>query len=115
MKTNQNDYELYSFLKAVRGNWHNALFLSCGYCTCTQNPGCKGFLLAVDADGCPILMPVEKISILTGEDIEPEGCLAIVEKQLFETVYSLYLEWHTSSMTGCPLYQLCQMPRKAQT
>ena len=106
VKETKNQSELYLFLKAVRGNWHNALYLSCRHCTCTQHPQCEGFLMTADADGSLILMPVDAIRSLTGEDIEPEGCLGIMEKRIFETLYSLYIEWHVVSETDCQLMQL---------
>lgn len=108
MKETKNHNELYPFLKAVRGNWHNALYLSCRQNDCPQHPRCVGFLMTPDADGRPILMPADVMRSLTGEDIEPEGCLGTMEKQKFETLYSLYIEWHTISQTDCPLLQLCQ-------
>lgn len=108
VKESKNQSELYHFLKAVRGNWHNALYVSCRHCNCIQHPHCEGFLMTADADGSLILMPVDVIRSLTGEDIEPEGCQGIVEKRIFETLYSLYIEWHAVSETDCPLLQLCE-------
>ena len=32
----------------------------------------------------------------------------MMEKQVFETLYSLYIEWHTVSQNECPLLQLSQ-------
>lgn len=115
VKENQNHNELYPFLKAVRGNWHNAMYLSCRNSTCPQHPHCGGFLMTADADGHPILMPVDVMRSLSGEDIEPEGCLGTMEKRTFETLYSLYIEWHTDSQTECPLQQLHQAGIKTQT
>lgn len=115
VKENQNHNELYPFMKAVRGSWHNALYLSCRQSTCTQHESCQDFLMAADADGHPILIPVDEMRSLSGEDIEPGGCLGTMEKQKFETLYSLYIEWHTVSQTGCPLLQLYQESMKAQT
>lgn len=106
VKESQNHSELYPFMKAVRGSWHNALYLSCRQSTCTQHESCQDFLMAADADGHPILIPVDMMRSLSGEDIEPGGCLGTMEKQKFETLYSLYIEWHTVSQTGCPLLQL---------
>lgn len=71
--------------------------------------------MTAGAEGHPILIPVAVIRSLTGEDIEPEGCLCVVEKRIFETLYSLYIEWHTVSQTGCPLLQLYQAGVKGHT
>ena len=108
VKENKNNSEFYPFLKAVRGNWHNALYISCRQCACTQLPRCEGFLMTADADGRPILIPVDVLRSLTGEDIEPEGCLGTMDKRRFETLYSLYIEWNTVSKADCPLLQLCR-------
>ena len=108
MNIHQNQNVFYPFMKAVRGNWHNAMYLPCRYCTCTQKPHCEGFLMTADADGQLLLAPIEEIRSLTGEDIEPGDCLGVLEKRVFETLYSLYLEWHTLSSSGCPLLQLYQ-------
>lgn len=45
--------KIYSFLRAVRGNWRNAIFVSCdcGHCMCGRTTPCFGFLLAVDECG----------------------------------------------------------------
>ena len=103
--------KMYPFLKAVRGNWHNALFIKCDYDVCphSQAPPCEGFLLTIDADGTPILMPVRILQQSSGESIEPEECRAVLNKQAFEAVYSLYIEWHTVSSIGCPLLELCKI------
>lgn len=106
MKENKTHTELYPFMKAVRGNWHNALYLSCRQSSCTGHESCRNLLVAVDAEGRPILMPVDAMRSLSGEDIEPGDCLGTMEKRKFETLYSLYIEWHTVSQTDCPLQQL---------
>lgn len=106
---NSNKCKIYPFLKATCGCWHNALFIKCENTICPhgQSPPCEGFLMAVDADGSPILMPVNVLRQLSGESIEPEECRAVLGKQIFESVYGLYIEWHTIS-SGCPLPELCQ-------
>ncbi len=111
---NQKKCNIYPFLKAVRGNWHNALFIKCEYTVCphSQSPPCEGFLMAVDADGSPILMPAKVLQQLSGESIEPESCQAVIGQRTFESVYGLYIEWHTVSSTGCPLMELCRASDK---
>lgn len=106
----QNNYLLYPFLQAVRGNWRNALYLKCGRKVCPYGRVmlCEGFLMAAAADGAPILMPVRYFRLLTGEPVEPEECRGILTQQAFEAVYSLYIEWHTLSSRDCVLKQLCQ-------
>ncbi|MCM1192530.1 MAG: hypothetical protein NC548_39560 [Lachnospiraceae bacterium] len=112
MKTlNQSNCKLYSFLKAARGNWHNALFVKCTHSACPYGHSgiCKGFLLIADADGTPLLADVETVRRLTHEEIEPEGCQGILNQRAFISAYSSYLEWHTEDDSLCPLRQLCQL------
>lgn len=71
--------------------------------------------MTADADGRPILIPVNALRSLTGEYIEPEGCLGTMDKRRFETLYSLYIEWNTVSQADCPLLQLCRTSMTAQT
>ncbi len=108
---NQKKCKIYPFLKAVRGNWHNALFIKCEYAVCphSQSPPCEGFLMSVDADGSPILIPAKIMKHLSGESIEPGECQTVLGKRTFETIYGLYIEWHTVSSTDCPLLELCQL------
>lgn len=101
--------KLYPFLKAIRGNWHNAIFLPCcGTCSYELKFPCEGYLLAADAEGFPILMPVQHFRKLTRESISAEDCRSILEVQAFQSAYSLYIEWHTISSHECPLQQLSQ-------
>lgn len=108
MKKSKYHNELYPFMKAVRGNWHNALYLSCKQTICTQYKSCPDFLMAVDADGHPLLLSVETLRSMTGEDIEPGDCLGAIDKQKFGTLFSLYIEWHTVSQADCPLLQILE-------
>lgn len=104
----QTNYTLYSFMRAVRGNWHNALFINCNCQSCSHRGHlpCKGFLMAADADGRPLLMPVETLRRLTGESVEASECRGILDKQAFESAFSQYIEWHTISDEDCSLRQL---------
>lgn len=63
--------------------------------------------MVADAEGIPIVMPVEYVRHLTGESISREECRGVLGTQTFETAYSLYIEWHTLSSRECPLRQLC--------
>lgn len=112
----QQNCNIYPFLKAVHGCWHNALFIKCEHTTCPhgQSPPCEGFLMAVGADGSPILIPVNILRQLTGESIEPEECRTVLGKKTFEAVYGLYIEWHIIPSTGCSLLELCQISDKCR-
>lgn len=106
---NQPSRKLYSFLKAVRGNWRNAFYIACPDCPYGQKDTCHGFLFTADAQGIPLFMSVEELKHLTGESIEPEECRACIGRQAFESVYALYLEWHTVSDQACPVIQINEM------
>ena len=60
---NQSNCKLYPFLKATRGNWHNALFVKCTHSICPHGHSaiCKGFLFTADADGTPLLVDAEAV------------------------------------------------------
>lgn len=66
--------------------------------------------MAADAEGIPIIIPIEQFRELTGEDILSEECRSVLGLQAFEAAYALYLEWHTISSQDCPIRQLCQDP-----
>lgn len=107
---NQNHCKFYSFMRATRGNWRNTLYVICGCtsCPCGQSPPCEGFLMAADADGSLIVMPVEIVRQFTGESLEPSECRGTLVRKTFEAVFSQYIEWHTLSDSGCPLLKLYQ-------
>ena len=104
-------HKLYAFLKATKGNWHNAIHIKCSSLLCPHGSlmPCEGFLIAIDADGSPIFMPVETLRKLTGDSIDPEECCITLNKQTFETAYAQYVEWHTVSSESCSLRQLCEI------
>lgn len=109
--------KFYSFLKAAHGNWHNAIFLFCTHRNCPYGHPhlCEGYLMVADAEGIPILMPVEHVRRLTGESISREECRSALGMPAFEAAYSLYIEWHTISSRDCPLRQLCQFTEIVST
>lgn len=105
---NQPRYKIYLFLKAVRGNWRNALFLKCDSTHCPyEQSSCEGYLLTADDNGTLLLIPASYFRQLTGEAITPDECIGILTRSTFEKVYHLYIEWNTTSSTDCSLKQLC--------
>lgn len=62
--------------------------------------------MAGDADGRPVLIPVNTFRTLTGESVEAAGCRGSLCKQAFEAAFSQYIEWHTISDADCSLQQL---------
>lgn len=102
-------YKQYAFLKAARGNWHNAIYIKCNSLLCPHGNlmPCEGFLMAIDADGSPIFISVNTLRKLSGEPIDPEECCITLNKRTFEAAYAQYVEWHTTSPESCSLKQLC--------
>lgn len=99
---------LYPFLKAARGNWHNALYVKCGHSCCPYGARdtCQGFLFAAGADGTPLLIPTETFQALTGESVDADECQGILWQHAFISAYAIYIEWHVLSDSDCPLKQL---------
>lgn len=102
--------KMYQFLKATRGNWHNSIYIKCSSLLCLHGNlmPCEGFLMAIDADGSPIFMPVDVLRKFSREAIDPEECCIILNKHTFEAAYAQYVEWHTASPESCSLKQLCE-------
>lgn len=101
---------LYSFLQAARGNWRNALSIECRDCPHGREPHCPGFLMTMDSEGRPILMPVELLQQTTCEIIDVEECLASLDRGGFEALYGRLIEWTVSSPRDCPLLELSTRP-----
>ncbi|OUO75172.1 hypothetical protein B5F54_05195 [Anaeromassilibacillus sp. An250] len=68
---------------------------------------CSGFLLTVDECGQVMLLPAETIHELTGEEVEPAECSAVLSHRSFDAAFSKYIEWHTPDPSACTLRQLC--------
>lgn len=99
-------FQLYSFLHAAYGSWHNAFFIGCRDCPYGRDPRCAGFLLAADAEGRPILMPVELLRQSSGEVVEVDECVTALDRRDFEMLYGRLIEWTVSSPGACPLLEL---------
>lgn len=100
-----NTSDLYAFLKAARGNWRNALFVRCQKAACPCRQNCSGFLFCADADGKPLILLAEQFSQLTGEQIDPSECVALLDCTAFESAYSLWLEWNAADPHTCACSQ----------
>lgn len=83
--------QLYLFLSACGGNWRNTIFVSC-----PESDSIPGVLMAVDRDGCPVIMELESFHQMTGEQIDPAECYGQLSKDAFESVFAQYLLWHTN-------------------
>lgn len=103
---------LYAFLKAVEGNWRNAVFISCSSPThlCDGGTGREGFLLSADDLGRPLLVSVETYRKYTGEPICPDECCSTIPCQTFTALYGQYLKWNLSDSSHCQLEQISMSP-----
>ena len=104
----QHNCAIYPFLKATKGNWRNAIFVSCDCIACPYGhmPFCEGYFMTASSDGAPFILSVERYRAITKEPIEPAECCGTISRQAFEATYSLYLQWHLSSLQDCPLRAL---------
>ena len=101
--------KFYSFLRATGGNWRNAIFISCDceVCTHEHEKPCSGFLFTVDECGQVMLLSAESVHQLTGEQVDPAECSAVLPRRSFESAFSKYIEWHMPDPSNCTLHQLC--------
>lgn len=97
---------LFAFLNAARGNWRNSIFIECRTCPYGRLEPCVGFLLAPDSEGRPVLLPADVIYKLTGVSADKSECQAILSRQCFETLFSLWLDWQTNLPRSCALLQI---------
>ena len=104
--------QLYTFLKAAKGNWRNAIFVSCSSPACpyTKPSGREGFFLSADDLGQPLLVSVEVYRKCSGEPMCTDECCSAIPCQAFLSMYSEYLTWHLPASDSCPLDQLCVLP-----
>lgn len=63
--------------------------------------------MTADADGVPLLVPVNAFETFAGESIEPDECCGAMDKHAFEAVFGLAIQWRTVSQTACPLQVFC--------
>jgi len=92
----------FEFLHAARGNWRNAMFIECSACPHESKNPCSGYLLISDADGKPIILPVDTLNVVSAK----EECVAVLDRRQFESLYSLWIEWQVDSPEACPLREL---------
>ena len=104
----QKNCKVYAFLKAIRGNWRNAIYVSCEKETCPygHNPACTGFLLTTNEYGQPMVISETDFLRITGEPIDASECHGTLTREAFESMYAQYVYWNIDSSRDCPLYIL---------
>ena len=102
---------IYPFLKATKGNWRNAIYITCDCVVCPygHNPNCEGYLLSASSDGTPLVLSVERYRAISKEHVDSAECCGKISRRAFEACHSLYLQWHLSSMQDCPLHTCSQV------
>ena len=90
--------QLYLFLTACSGSWRNTVHISC-----QEETDGSGYLLAVDRDGQPVILPVQRFYELTGEQIDPTECCGQLTEAGFESLYAQYLLWKCTLAKEHPL------------
>lgn len=92
--------ELYHFLKCVKGNWRNAIYIECYNCPYSSLM-CSGYLLTADAELKPVLYPIKKLCEMTDDVISKEECIGIVDRNVFDSLYYSWLLWNTQTTKEC--------------
>ena len=105
--------QLYEFLRAAGGNWRNSVFIECRACPYGRPEPCSGFLLAPCADGRPAILPADAIREASGTEADKAECLAVMSREAFEALYSLWLTWEMESAKECALQNIAgREPRR---
>ena len=101
----QNNCKVYAFFKAIRGNWRNAIYVSCDQPTCPygHHPACTGYLLATNEYGHPLVISEADFIRLSGEPIEATECRGTITRDAFESMYAQYVYWQIDSSRDCPI------------
>ncbi len=76
----------YNFLAACRGNWRNSIYIS-------GKDSPRGFLLAPDRDGRPVIVETGALQQLSGEQIDPAECRGQLTESGFRDLFDRYLLW----------------------
>ena len=73
------DKRFYRFLQATCCNWRNSFFVDCHRCD-----GCSGFLLSVNHNAVPSIIPVAVFEELSGETVDKYDCVGIMTLEGFQ-------------------------------
>lgn len=102
----QINRNLYELLFSCKGNWRNAIYISCGPCPHPCKVDRSGCLAAIRQDGAPLLISIRDFEKETGERIDPGDCIGTLSKDAFSSLFSRYLIWEMSSSEQCPMEYL---------
>ncbi len=96
---------LYRFLNLSKGTWRNSVYIECIFCPYSHGE-CNGHLLICDADGKPVIIGVNEIQNLTGDNIDKTECVSIISRQAFESLFDRWITWNISYPTECSIRQI---------
>ena len=101
----QRHCKVYAFFKATRGNWRNAIYVSCEKETCPygHNPACTGYLFTTNEYGHPMVISETDYIRLSGEAIDATECRDTITRDAFESMYAQYVYWQIDSSRDCPI------------
>ena len=102
----QINRNLYELLFSCKGNWRNAIYISCGPCPHPCKVDRSGCLAAIRQDGVPLLVSIQDFEKETGERIDPGDCIGTLNKDAFSSLFSRYLTWEMTSSEQCPMEYL---------
>lgn len=97
------DKRFYRFLQATCCNWRNSFFIDCQRCD-----GCSGFLLSVNHNAVPSIIPVAVFEELSGETVDKYDCVGIMTLEGFQRFYTSWLVWNVEDPKRCSLRR-CDM------
>lgn len=92
------DKRFYRFLQATCCNWRNSFFIDCQRCD-----GCSGFLLSVNHNAVPSIIPVAVFEELSGETVDKYDCVGIMTLEGFQRFYTSWLVWNVEDPKRCSL------------
>ncbi len=93
--------QFYAFLVACRGSWRNSFYIK------SQQAEHPSHLLAFDRDGLPVLMAVDQLQQISGEQIDPAECIGRLTEADFKCLFAQYLLWKAPSQQEESLEALC--------
>lgn len=92
------------FLKAVKGNYENSIYIKCRNCQYKREERCGEFLFIYQES--PLLIPICDAERFF-EHIEPENCMAAIdEKEFMELYHKNLVEINFLEKNFCPFHQI---------
>lgn len=100
------DAQLCKFLQATSRDWRATLYIECGNCQRLCSRRCKDLLCAFDAEGVPVLLPVQDVEHLFHIQVDKSECLSVMPRAVFCELYKSWIDSHIADPHICPLMDL---------